>query len=176
MSAAPLATANFTLTPLASSDRDDLLAHLSDPKTVEFMDIAPMTDLAAADAMIAWATGLATSGEGVWWAIRDRAGVFTGTAGLAGLVRERGSRGEVSYNVVRSRWRQGVMAEVLPAVLNHGFGDLDLHRIEAMVTPGNAASAALLEDHGFRLEGTLRDYAYWKGRYWDQWLYARIAD
>jgi ribosomal-protein-alanine N-acetyltransferase len=68
------------------------------------------------------------------------------------------------------------MAEVLPAVLNYGFGALGLHRIEAIVTPGNVASAALLEAHGFQLEGTLRGYARWKGRFWDQWLYARIAD
>jgi RimJ/RimL family protein N-acetyltransferase len=45
-----------------------------------------------------------------------------------------------------------------------------------MVTPGNVGSAALLERHGFVLEGTLRDHAYWKGRFWDQWLYARLAD
>jgi ribosomal-protein-alanine N-acetyltransferase len=176
VSAAALATANYELRPLADTDRDDLFAHLSDAATVEFMDIAPMTDVAAAEAMIAWATGLATSGEGVWWAIRDRAGAFVGTAGLAGLVRERGSRGEVSYNVVRARWRQGVMAEVLPAVLAFGFGALGLHRIEAMVTPGNTASAALLEGHGFIREGILRDHAFWKGRFWDQWLYARLAD
>jgi ribosomal-protein-alanine N-acetyltransferase len=176
VSAAALATANFELRPLADADRDDLFAHLSDAATVEFMDIAPMADVAAADAMIAWATGLATSGDGVWWAMRDRGGAFVGTAGFAGLVRERGSRGEVSYNVVRARWRQGVMTEVLPVVLDHGFGPLSLRRIEAMVTPGNAASAALLEAHGFVREGTLRDHGFWKGRFWDQWLYARLAD
>jgi ribosomal-protein-alanine N-acetyltransferase len=170
------ATANYALTPLAFSDRADLLAHLSDPATVEHMDIAPLSDLAGAEAIIDWATGLATSGEGVRWAIRDRVGAFVGTAGFNALVRERGSRGEVAYDVVRARWRQGVMAEVLPAVLDHGFGALGLHRIEAMVTPGNTASIALLERHGFVREAVLRDYAFWKGRYWDQWLYARLAD
>ena len=68
------------------------------------------------------------------------------------------------------------MAEVLPAVLDHGFGALGLHRIEALVTPGNVASAALLEANGFTREGTLRGYGFWKGRFWDQWLYARLAD
>lgn len=176
MSAAALVTANFELRPLAQGDRDDLFAHLSDPATVDYMDIEPLAELAGADAIIAWASGLATSGEGVRWAIRDRAGGFVGTAGFNGLVRERAARGEVAYDVVRPRWRQGVMAEVLPAVLDYGFGALALHRIEAMVTPGNTASAALLERHGFVLEGTLRDHAYWKGRFWDQWLYARLAD
>ncbi|MGZ6015480.1 MAG: GNAT family N-acetyltransferase [Phenylobacterium sp.] len=114
--------------------------------------------------------------RGVRWAIRDRAGVFVGTAGFNTLVRERGARGEIAYDVVRPRWRTGVMAEVLPAALDHGFRTLGLRRIEAMVTPGNEASAALLERHGFLREGMLRDHAFWKGRYWDQWLYARLAD
>jgi ribosomal-protein-alanine N-acetyltransferase len=176
VSAAQLATANFELRPLADTDRDDLFAHLSDAATVAFMDIEPLGDIAGAEAIIAWASGLATSGDGVRWAIRDRAGAFVGTAGFNALVRERAARGEIAYDVVRPCWRQGVMAEVLPAVLDHGFGALALHRIEAMVTPGNTASAALLEGHGFQLEGTLRGYAHWKGRYWDQWLYARLAD
>jgi ribosomal-protein-alanine N-acetyltransferase len=170
------ATANYELRPLARGDRAELLAHLSDPRTVEHMDIEPLADLDGADAIIAWAMGLATSGDGVRWAIRDRDGIFVGTAGFNALVRERGSRGEVAYDVVRARRRQGIMDEVLPAVLGHGFDTLGLRRIEAMVTPGNAGSAALLERHGFVREASLRDYAFWKGRYWDQWLYARLAD
>lgn len=170
-----IATARYRLSPLAPGDRDDLFAHLSDPATVEHMDIAPMADLAAAEAMIAWAAGLADNGSG-WWAIRDGAGDFVGTAGLIVAERIRGSRGEVSYNVVRPRWRQGIMREVLPALLAHGHVALGLRRIEALVTPGNLASAALLERFGFRLEGALRDHAFWKDRFWDQQLYARLAD
>jgi len=176
MSGPSLATANYRLAPLSPADRDDLFAHLSDPATVEHMDIDPLADVAAADAVIAWAMGLAGAGDGVRWAIRDRSGAFVGTAGFNALVRQRGSRGEVAYDVVRARWRRGVMAEVLPALLAHGFGALGLRRIEAMVTPGNAGSAALLERHGFAREAVLRDYAFWKGRYWDQWLYARLTD
>ena len=170
-----LATANYQLAPLCPDDRADLLAHLSDAQTVEHMDIEPLSDLAGAYAIIAWATRLLASGEGVRWAIRDRTGAFVGTAGFNALVRERGSRGEIAYDVIRPRWRTGVMTEVLPVVLDHGFGALGLRRIEAMVTPGNDASAALLEGHGFVREATLRDHAFWKGRYWDQWLYARLA-
>ena len=170
-----LSTARFDLAPLQPSDRDGLFAHLSDPRTVEYMDIEPFADPAAADAMIAWATGLLVDEQGVWWAIRDGAGAFMGTAGFAGLVRERGSRGEVSYNVVRPIWRRGVMREVLPAVVDYGFQTLGLHRIEALVTPGNAASVGLLTAQGFRLEGLLRDYGCWRGRFWDQQVFARLS-
>jgi ribosomal-protein-alanine N-acetyltransferase len=169
-----LATANYRLTSLDNADRADLFAHFSDWQTVEHMDIEPLVEVSGAAAIIAWAKRLAASGAGVRWAIRDRDGAFVGTAGFNSLVRERGARGEVAYDVVRPRWRQGVMAEVLPAVLEHGFEGLGLHRIEAMVTPGHVASVALLERHGFVLEGVLRDYAFWKGRYWDQQLFARL--
>lgn len=170
-----LATARYRLSPLAPGDRRDLFAHLSDPATVEHLDIAPMADLEAADAMIAWAGALPDNGS-AWWAIRDGAGDFVGTAGLIVTERRRGSRGEVSYNVVRPRWRQGVMGEVLPALLAHGHAALGLRRLDALVTPGNLASAALLSRFGFQLEGTMRDHGFWKGRFWDQHLYARLAD
>ena len=50
-----------------------------------------------------------------------------------------------------------------------------LRRIEALVTPGNRASAVLLERFRFNREATLRDHAFWKDRFWDQWLYVRLA-
>lgn len=171
-----LETARYRLAPLASHDRHDLFVHLADPATVEHMDIAPLGDVDAADAIIDWASGLLATGHGVRWAIRDSAGRFIGTAGFNSLIRDRASRGELAYDVVRPLWRQGVMGEVLPVVLAHGFGTLGLRRVEAMVTPGNLASATLLERLGFVREGVLRDHAFWKGRFWDQWLYARLAD
>ena len=134
-----------------------------------------MTAVSEADETIAWASRLLDAGRGVRWGIRDRAGSFAGTIGFNSLVREHGSRGELGYDVVRARWRQGVMAEVMPAVLDHAFGPLGLHRVEAMVTPGNVASAALLIAQGFRLEGLLRDHGYWLGRFWDQQVFARLS-
>ena len=169
----PLITDAYELRILEPSDRHELFAHLADPTTVEFMDIAPMASLSDADAMIAWTAELEPLG-GAWWAIRERSGAFVGTAGLVVGERIRGSRGEVSYNVVRSRWRTGVMTQVLPALLAHGHGALELRRIDATVTPGNVGYAALLERHGFVREGTLRDHAYWKGRFWDQWLFSHL--
>lgn len=175
MSKPTLSTARFELAPLARRDRHDLFAHFSDPATVEYMDIDPLTHISGADETIAWARRLLDAGKGVRWAIRDREGAFAGTIGFNALVREHGSRGEIGYDVVRPRWRTGVMAEVLPAVLAYAFGTLALHRVEAMVTPGNAASAGLLIANGFRLEGLLREHGHWRGRFWDQQLFARLA-
>lgn len=175
MSGPRLSTARFALEPLQRSDRDDLFTHFSDPATVEYMDIAPLSGVAGADRTILWANRLLDAGSGIRWAIRDQEGAFAGTIGFNSLVREHGSRGEIGYDVVRPRWRTGVMAEVLAVVVDYAFGTLGLHRVEAMVTPGNAASAALLVGHGFRLEGLLRDHGQWRGRFWDQQLFAKLS-
>lgn len=175
MSGPVLTTERFELVPLRPSDREALFAHFSDPATVEFMDIAPMTAISDADETIAWAAGLLEREAGLRWAIRDRAGAFAGTIGFNSLVRDRGSRGEIGYDVVRARWRQGVMGEVLPVVLDYGFAILRLHRIEATVTPGNAGSVALLQRNGFRREGLLRGHGHWKGGFQDVEMFARLA-
>jgi RimJ/RimL family protein N-acetyltransferase len=44
-----------------------------------------------------------------------------------------------------------------------------------MVTPANVRSIRLLQRHGFSREGVLRGYGFWKGRYWDQVVYSRLA-
>jgi Acetyltransferase (GNAT) domain len=49
------------------------------------------------------------------------------------------------------------MHEALQAILEFGFGELDLNRIEADIDPRNGASARTLERLGFTKEGYLRE-------------------
>jgi ribosomal-protein-alanine N-acetyltransferase len=170
-----LATSRFLLKPLTPGDAAEFLTHLSDPAVVEFMDIEPHTDIAQTRDVIAWTASIRAEGTGVRWAIRDAADdAFVGTAGFNALVWERGCRGEVAYDVGRRFWGRRVMDEVLPTVLNFGFRTLGLRRIEAMITAGNEPSCRLLERHGFEREGVLREYAFWKDRFWDQVIYGKL--
>jgi ribosomal-protein-alanine N-acetyltransferase len=167
-----LAAGRFDLRPLEASDAEDLLAEFADPRVVEWMDIEPLTDIEEANAIIGWARNQRALGAGLRWAIRDRAGgEFLGTCGFNRIIVERGRRGEIAYDLA-FRWQgQGVMAAVLPAVVEFGWRRLDLHRLEALVTPGNRRSCVLLERHDFRREGVLAGYGYWKGGYVDQIVY-----
>ena len=49
------------------------------------------------------------------------------------------------------------MPGALTLLIDHSFGELGLHRIEADVDPRNTASLRLLEKLGFRREGHLRE-------------------
>jgi ribosomal-protein-alanine N-acetyltransferase len=165
----------FRLAPLVGDDAGELFAHYADPRVVAFMDIEPLADLEQACHIIDWAISQRAVGAGVRWSIRDRAGAFVGTCGFNRIDLERGRRGEVAYDLGARWWGRGVLSAVLPVIVAFGFERLALHRLEAMVAAGNARSSRLLERHGFAREGLLRGYGFWKGRYWDQIVYSRLA-
>lgn len=48
---------------------------------------------------------------------------------------------------------QGVMSAALKLVLKHIFQELNLHRIEANIQPGNKKSIQLVQSNGFKKEG-----------------------
>jgi ribosomal-protein-alanine N-acetyltransferase len=168
-------TERFVMRPLEPDDAPGLLALFGDPEVVEFMDIDPLEDLDEALGVVDWACERRADGLGVRWAIRAQGqDALIGTCGFNTLERDRGRRGEVAYDLARAQWGRGVMSEILPGLLDFGHRGLGLRRIEAFVTPGNARSCRLLERHGFECEGVLRAYGFWKGRFWDQMVFARL--
>jgi ribosomal-protein-alanine N-acetyltransferase len=171
-----LHTKRFTLRPLDLDDLDALFVHFADPKVTEFLDIAPLIGRSDARDIIDWAQMVRSNGQGLRWAIREQTGGFVGTCGFHLMTFQRGRRAEIGYDVSPAWWGRAVMDEVLPAALAFGQTSLGLHRIEAMVTPGNRFSSALLERHGFQREGVLRDYGFWKDRFWDQILFSRLVN
>ncbi|HEY1393827.1 MAG TPA: GNAT family N-acetyltransferase [Methylibium sp.] len=70
---------------------------------------------------------------------------------------EENRRAEVGYALGRDFWGRGYASEALQALIEHGFGTLGLHRLEAVIDPRNTASAKVLTRHGFRLEGQQRE-------------------
>ncbi|MFO1015336.1 MAG: GNAT family protein [Caulobacteraceae bacterium] len=169
------ATDRFALSPLSPADRADLFAHLRQPEVTDFMDIDALADVSEADGVISWAQSILNLESGVRWGIRDRAGAFVGTCGFNQIVIDRARRGEIAYDVSPAWWGQKVMDEIMPHLTDIGFHLAGLRRLEAMVTAGNTPSCRLLERHGFVWEGLMKDHAFWKGRYWDQIVFGRVA-
>ena len=67
-------------------------------------------------------------------------------------------RAELFYNLkFDSDKRKGLMTEALAEVLNFGFNNLELHRIQAMVADYNIPSVKLLNHFHFQKEGICRE-------------------
>jgi ribosomal-protein-alanine N-acetyltransferase len=94
--------------------------------------------------------------------------------------------GNVTHGALRSAWigywvhsevtRGGVATGALALGLDHCFGAVMLHRVEATVRPENAASRAVLAKAGFREEGLLRRYLNVDGAWRDHLLVAVTAE
>ena len=88
--------------------------------------------------------------------------------------------GNVTHGALRSAWigywvsssttGRGVATGALALGLDHCFGPVRLHRVEATVRPENAASRAVLAKVGFREEGLLRRYLQVDGGWRDHLL------
>jgi ribosomal-protein-alanine N-acetyltransferase len=70
----------------------------------------------------------------------------------------------------------GVSTAAVALSVDHAFGPVGLHRIEATVRPENAASLRVLAKLGFRDEGLLRRYLEVDGAWRDHRLLAVTRD
>jgi ribosomal-protein-alanine N-acetyltransferase len=71
---------------------------------------------------------------------------------------------------------KGVTTAAVALVLDHCFGPVGLHRIEATVRPENLASLRVLEKLGFRREGLFRNYLNVDGAWRDHQVYAMTVE
>ncbi|RJO77155.1 N-acetyltransferase [Nocardia panacis] len=85
-------------------------------------------------------------------------GAFAGQLTIGNIVRGALRSAWIGYWVTKDLGGGGVATAALALGLDHCFGQVGLHRVEATVRPENLASQAVLRNVGFREEGLLRRY------------------
>jgi [ribosomal protein S5]-alanine N-acetyltransferase len=80
-------------------------------------------------------------------------GAIAGVVNINSIIRGRFQSGSLGYAAFAPTVGQGYLTEGLGLVLRHAFAELRLHRLEANIQPGNAASLRLVRRLGFRREG-----------------------
>ena len=145
------------LRPFREDDAAALFAMYADAQTSRYLSRPPLTKLSEAEEIVAKAISGYAEGKNLQLAIErkdDRA--FLGICMLVNLHKD-SARAEIGYTLDRAHWSQGYMREALAALVAHAFGPLGLNRLEADIDPRNVPSARILENLGFKQEGTLRD-------------------
>jgi ribosomal-protein-alanine N-acetyltransferase len=77
------------------------------------------------------------------------------------------ARAEISYDLHKKYWGKGIMTKTAKAVLGFAFTQMELHRVEATVTPTNQGSLRVLNKLGFKKEGILREQKLLHGKFHD---------
>jgi len=172
-----LETERLVLRQLSLDDVDAVFKHFSDGQVTAYIDIPSLKNPEQAEKVIMYMLGLFERGEGIRWAISKKEDdSFIGSCGFDRITHIRGSRGEVKYDLCPEHWGCGYMSEALREVVRYGFEKMELNRIEALVVEDATRSITLLERMGFKREGTLRGYSYWKGKYWDEISFSLLKD
>jgi ribosomal-protein-alanine N-acetyltransferase len=103
---------------------------------------------------------------------REIVGVFT----ISQIVRGAFQSAYLGYYANARHAGRGLMREAMEQLLDHSFGPLALHRLEANIQPGNQPSIALARGAGFRLEGFSPRYLLIGGQWRDHERYAITVD
>lgn len=103
------------------------------------------------------------------------AGRLVGRLNLHRVQREHHGRAELGYRLAAEAQGRGWATEAVARVLPIAFGELALWRLEAVVRPGNPASARVLEKNGFHCWGRSRLSVELQGRWHDLLHFERLS-
>jgi len=103
-------------------------------------------------------------------------GRFCGQLTIGNVTRGALRSAWIGYWVSREVTGSGVATAALALGLDHCFGPVSLHRVEATVRPENVASRRVLAKVGFREEGLLKRYLDVDGAWRDHLLLAVTAE
>jgi RimJ/RimL family protein N-acetyltransferase len=165
------------LRPLRPEDVPACVRACRDPDTVRYTTVPdPYDETHAERFILSDAPALWARGTEAVFAVADADDAMVGTISL----RLHGDElftptGDVGYLIGPWARGRGYASAALRALTDWGFANLALRRIEWQAYVGNAASRAVAERAGFRIEGVRRQALQHRGTFRDTWSGARIA-
>lgn len=167
-------TKRLRLRPLRQEDASVFFEVWSDPEAMRYFSFLPMQDIGQAQARVADKLQSLNDGSSVTCVIElaDTGKVLGDCALFNGVAHSQ--RAEIGFCLGRKFWGNGYMVEAASALIEHGFKNVGLRRIEADVDPRNLSSIQLLERLGFRREGHLRERWIIGGEVMDTALYGLL--
>lgn len=150
------------------SDVENFLKWFNDPEVVQYLgQYLPMTEVSEEK----WYEGLAdrreTNVNFVITALDGDSEVPIGSIGFSGVNNKDHT---ATFGIVvgdKNYWNRGYGTEAARLMVDYGFGELNLHRINSTVFEFNERSRRMHLRVGFTEEGRQREMIYRKGRYWD---------
>ena len=171
-----LTTPRLTLRPMTMRDAADIYAYSRDPEVARHVLWDAHQSLSDSKAYLRYIIRQYREGTpSSYGIVLNATGRLVGTIGFMWYNHEN-KTAEVGYSLARSLWNNGLMTEALAAVLDMGFNELNLHRIEAQHESVNPASGRVMAKCGMHHEGRLRGRIFNKGRFVDVELYAILRD
>lgn len=170
-----LQTERLNLRQINYKDKEKVFEGLSHPKVIKHYGVSFKT-LEETEEQMDWYERLWNERTGIWWGICKKGGnKLIGACGFNNY-EEQHQKAELGYWLLPTHWRQGFASEAIKPVLEFGFEQMQLQRIEAFVEFGNKASGHLLEKFNFMHEGTMRNCEFKNGKFISVLIYALLKE
>ncbi|HJZ10737.1 MAG TPA: GNAT family protein, partial [Acidobacteriota bacterium] len=170
-------TPRLKLRDFSSADFAAVHAYASDPMVTEYLSWGPNDKSMTRDFLTA-AEKEARQTQRPNYSLAIVLSETDAVIGGCGLIARRlqYAEYEIGYCLARDFWGRGLATEVVNALLDFGFHELNAHRIFGTVDPANAASSRLLEKTGFRFEGLQKSDMFARDKWYDSKIYAILAE
>src|SRR3989338_856544 len=150
----------YVLREQTLEDTEAFFRYYTDHDVGQYILASKPATLIDASKEVQYCRNLFYTKQGVYWTIAKKSdNQMIGAVGL--YANNMHHRAEITYDLARDYWRQGIMQKALAAIVQHAFSHMGLSRIEAVIRPDNLASANLLKKLGFTHEGLLKNYRYY---------------
>jgi ribosomal-protein-alanine N-acetyltransferase len=84
-------------------------------------------------------------------------------------------RAEIGYHIEKEANKQkGYMTEAVKSIIDFGFDQLKLNRIEAVVNPKNIPSLKIIQKFNFTQEGYLKQHFFVEGQFVDSLIFGLL--
>ncbi len=166
-------TERYLLRKIVSTDQQKIYEGLSHPEVIKYYGVS-YSSFEATKAQMDFYNELLSNETGIWWAICQKQNhQFIGACGFNNRMKEH-RKAEIGFWLLPEFQQKGYMSEAVKKVIEYGFTEMNLHRIEAIIETGNDNSSKLLRKMGFAYEGTNKECEIKNGRFIDLEVYALL--
>jgi RimJ/RimL family protein N-acetyltransferase len=172
----PIATERLLLRPFERGDYGPLLAILSNPEVMRFLETGPEGPDEVRASLETKLERSALRREGDWLqlaVVPREGGAMIGFVTLIWVSGEH-RQGEIGFLFHPDHHGKGFATQAAEVMLSLAFDGLDLHRVIGRCDARNAASARLLERLGMRREAHLVENEFLKGVWTDELVFAML--
>jgi RimJ/RimL family protein N-acetyltransferase len=168
-----LKTQDLFLRKISPEDANSLLKLFGNSEVLRFIEMQPIKTIEQANEWLKWMGGAFAAKDGLRWGITCNDGTFIGSAGLHHWNRE-ARYAEISCDINHTHWGHGYGQEAMQEIIQFGWQQMHLNRIEATVIKGNHRSVHVMGKLGFKKEGLLRQRLFKGGKYYDTYVFGKL--
>jgi ribosomal-protein-alanine N-acetyltransferase len=174
-------TERLVLKYVTSNQVDEVFQHFANEKVNKYVDFDAAENIADAQEIIDWGTGLYMNNKGIFWGIFSKTDdIFMGQVNFANRSSNNFTdiihRSEIGFDLSPQFWGNGYMTEAMNSAISWIFNSykIQIKRIEAIINTKNRKAEELVIRVGFQKEGILRDYVVWNNELWDMSLFSLL--